>query len=47
MGIIDDYYGGYESLGLFMDEDGIVDYEAAYGAYCQCKAVLLLLPAAE
>jgi hypothetical protein len=33
MGIIDDYYGGYESLALFMDEDGCVDFEAAYGEY--------------
>jgi hypothetical protein len=32
MGIIDDYYGGYESLAMFMDEDGVIDYEAAYGA---------------
>ncbi|KAF6265920.1 hypothetical protein COO60DRAFT_1697584 [Scenedesmus sp. NREL 46B-D3] len=32
MGIIDDYYGGYESLALFTDEDGCVDFEAAYDA---------------
>lgn len=31
MGIIDDYYGGYENLALFTDEYGSIDFEAAYG----------------
>lgn len=32
MGVIDDYYGGYESLAFFTAEDGVVDFEAAYDA---------------
>ena len=32
MGIIDDYYGGYESLALFENPDGSYDYDAAYEA---------------
>lgn len=31
MGIIDDYYGGYENLALYTDEVGNVDFDAAYG----------------
>jgi hypothetical protein len=45
MGIIDDYYGGYESLAFFTDEDGVVDFEAAYGEHWQhlgATALLLL-----
>ena len=30
MGIIDDYYGGYENLGMHMGSDGEIDYEGAY-----------------
>ena len=30
MGIVDDYYGGYENLAMYMDEDGCVDFDAAY-----------------
>jgi hypothetical protein len=32
MGIIEDYYGGYESLALFENSDGGYDYDAAYEA---------------
>lgn len=35
MGIIDDYYGGYESLAFFTDDNGVVDFEAAYGEHRQ------------
>ncbi len=31
MGIIDDYYGGYENLALYTDSEGVVDFDAAYG----------------
>lgn len=31
MGIFDDYYGGYENLALYTDENGDVDFDAAYG----------------
>ena len=31
MGIIDDYYGGYENLAMYTNEDGDVDFDAAYG----------------
>jgi len=30
MGIIDDYYGGYENIAMFTNEDGETDFEAAY-----------------
>ena len=30
MGIIDDYYGGYETIAQFTDEDGNTDFDAAY-----------------
>ena len=29
MGIIDDYYGGYENLGMHVNEDGDIDYDEA------------------
>ena len=32
MGIIDDYYGGYENLCMHMDDDGGIDYDGAYEA---------------
>lgn len=32
MGVIDDYYGGYENLWMWTDENGDVDYEGAYEA---------------
>jgi hypothetical protein len=31
MGIIDDYYGGYENLALYSDGHGGFDMDAAYG----------------
>lgn len=34
MGIIDDYYGGYENLAMNTDSDGNVDFEGAYGTAC-------------
>lgn len=34
MGIIDDYYGGYENFALYTNEDGDVDFDAAYGTSC-------------
>jgi len=30
MGIIDDYYGGYENIAMFTDEDSETDFEGAY-----------------
>ena len=30
MGIIDDYYGGYDNLAMHMNSDGDIDYEGAY-----------------
>lgn len=30
MGVIDDYYGGYENLAMFTDGNGNTDYEGAY-----------------
>lgn len=34
MGIIDDYYGGYENLAMHTDLDGDVDFDGAYGSAC-------------
>lgn len=33
MGIIDDYYGGYENLAMHTGPDG-TDFDAAYGSAC-------------
>jgi hypothetical protein len=37
MGVVDDYYGGYETLALFTNSDGEVDFEAAYDSQLPCS----------
>jgi hypothetical protein len=32
MGIIDDYYGGYENIAMHTNEEGETDFEAAYNS---------------
>ena len=32
MGIIDDYYGGYENIAAWTNEDGETDFDGAYEA---------------
>ena len=34
MGVIDDYYGGYENLAMHTDPNGDTDFDAAYGSAC-------------
>ena len=34
MGVVDDYYGGYENLAMNTDSAGNVDFVGAYGSAC-------------